>query len=148
MKVYIVTSGEYSDYGIEQVYSNNEQAELHARLKDGRVEEYELLDVYEPEDDEDKVILERALKGDYPYSMKVSINQDGSVSAYVEPYNDCGYDEFNIMKPFRFSWGRQITWSGEIFAKDKSHAQKVLDDYVIQIKAMGYEHWDKIKEVK
>lgn len=47
-KVYIVTSGEYSDYGIDEVFDNREDAEkyvcLHKRniLDDFRIEEYDI----------------------------------------------------------------------------------------------------------
>lgn len=47
-KVYIVTSGEYSDYGIDEVFDNREDAEkyvcLHKRniLDDLRIEEYDI----------------------------------------------------------------------------------------------------------
>lgn len=41
MKVYIVTSGDYSDYHIEKVFTNREQARLYAMLNpDREVEEY------------------------------------------------------------------------------------------------------------
>lgn len=49
MKVYIVTSGEYSSYGIERVFLDKEKAELYARLhKTGygefQVEEHDTFD--------------------------------------------------------------------------------------------------------
>lgn len=42
MKVYIVTEGSYSDYHIEEVFTNKEQAELYCAIhEDCRIEEYE-----------------------------------------------------------------------------------------------------------
>lgn len=38
MKVYIVTSGEYSDYGIEKVFTDKEQAELYCALHESDYE--------------------------------------------------------------------------------------------------------------
>lgn len=44
MKVYIVTSGEYSDYGIRAAFDNREAAEAFCALGNGDyVEEYDLL---------------------------------------------------------------------------------------------------------
>ena len=44
-KVYVVTSGEYSDYGIDSIFSNKEAAEKHCATWDGsNIEEYELED--------------------------------------------------------------------------------------------------------
>lgn len=50
MKVYIVTSGEYSDYGIRKVFTDKEKAELYCAMHDGGydpyyVEEWETDDV-------------------------------------------------------------------------------------------------------
>ena len=47
MTVYIVTSGEYSDYNIEKVFSNKPAAEDYIewrRPSQYRIEEYEMLD--------------------------------------------------------------------------------------------------------
>ena len=46
MIVYVVTSGVYSDYGIEAVFDNKEQAELYCATKEGHgdtkyIEEYD-----------------------------------------------------------------------------------------------------------
>lgn len=46
MIIYVVTSGEYSDYGIEAVFDNKEQAELYCATKEGHsdpkyIEEYD-----------------------------------------------------------------------------------------------------------
>lgn len=47
-KVYVVTSGEYSDYGIDSIFSNIEAAEKRCatwdRCDDPNIEEYELED--------------------------------------------------------------------------------------------------------
>jgi hypothetical protein len=42
MNVYIVTHGEYSDYGISAVFDNEEAAGNYAESTNGRVEIYEL----------------------------------------------------------------------------------------------------------
>ena len=47
MKVYIVTSGEYSDYHIDEVFSIKKQAEIYCTCHDldyANVEEYEILE--------------------------------------------------------------------------------------------------------
>ena len=42
MKIYVVTSGSYSDYGIEAVYTDRDMAQAYANLDDGRsIEEYD-----------------------------------------------------------------------------------------------------------
>lgn len=56
MKIYIVTQGCYSDYGIKKVFTDKAKAELYAKLKttsgwdgDCRVEEYDTADDFMPE---------------------------------------------------------------------------------------------------
>ena len=45
-RVYIVTSGEYSDYRIEKVFSSHEKARLYSLLDyDRRVEAYDVDDI-------------------------------------------------------------------------------------------------------
>ena len=78
MKIYVVTSGCYSDYGIRGVFLDKEKAELYCKYHSGcyddfRVEEYDTADEYEPEE---KLILVKAwfniMKGaDNTYSSPV-----------------------------------------------------------------------------
>lgn len=45
MKIYVVTSGDWSDYGIDQIFLTKEKADLYASAHKGsRVEEYETYD--------------------------------------------------------------------------------------------------------
>ena len=42
MKIYVVTSGTYSNYGIEAVFTDHKKAKQYANLNSGReIEEYE-----------------------------------------------------------------------------------------------------------
>lgn len=68
MTVYIVTSGEYSDYGIRDVFTSREQAELYiSTMPDLDYEEY-FVEEYET----DRVKLE----GKVYYGLRFCVNDD------------------------------------------------------------------------
>ena len=66
--IYVVTSGEYSSYGIDEVFTDSNQAELYCAVHtDCEIEEYEA----------DRVHLE----GQIYYGIKFNIDALGSVTA-------------------------------------------------------------------
>jgi len=90
-RVYIVTSGEYSDYRIEKVFSSHEKARLYSLLKhDRRVEEYDVDDI------ELNVISEYLLVSyDYKYNQIDGLTLCGD---QVNPNISEGW-----MHPFEFT---------------------------------------------
>ena len=85
MTVYIVTSGEYSDYGIDAVFTKKETADMYANLKsDRRVETYEA----------DSVSVMYKAK-DNPYSVTYDIIEDRITSMYPTVDEYAGEDFMN-----------------------------------------------------
>jgi len=98
MKVYIVTSGDYSDYHIEAVFTNEEQANLYCALHAGRwdspsVEEYET-DTWQIETKNDfKVRWEDYFWSKNPYLMpnsKFATNDENSIEVIKKENSDYG----------------------------------------------------------
>lgn len=90
-KVYVVTSGEYSDYCIEKVFSSRSKAHMYSLLDpDRRVEEYDVDDV------EINVVSEYLLVSyDYKYN---NINELTLCGEQVKPMISEGW-----WKPFEFT---------------------------------------------
>lgn len=127
MKVYIVTSGVYSDYGIEAVFSSVEKAqafidkgkkkgEYGSEYNDAHIEEYEL---DRPEEDW--------------CTITVRMGKDGDVKEWYFNYNgESGFLCFDINK--NLVWG--------VKTDDETRAIKVVNEKRIQILAQDL--WNKI----
>lgn len=69
MKIYALTSGEYSDYQVEQITTNKEIAEAYAKIHNCEIEEYdELTDIS---------LIETSKE--YNFYIHVSIDKTGAV---------------------------------------------------------------------
>ena len=112
--IYVVTSGEYSSYGIEAIFDNKSLAELHLRTLDGdgEIEEYIL--------DPDNPYLDKINNGLECYF--VSLYSNGEVNRC---YTVAMTDESNH---FHFNG-----FSAYIFAKSKEHAIKIASDKRAQL---------------
>lgn len=115
MKVYVITSGEYSDYGIRAVTLDKEQAELlRARYSDGwdeaHIEEYET-DNY-----------------------KIEVSEDYKPMWVVDFYFDGDIRRCNIVAIGKYKHGyiRKGAWdvTPKVFveAEDEEHAKKIAKD--------------------
>lgn len=84
MKVYIVTAGEYSDYGIQKVFLDQDKAEKYAKYRNGynswddyRVEEYDTFD------DEYAVIEKEPTYHRFRIELMVKSNHKGVFSTSI-----------------------------------------------------------------
>lgn len=123
MNVYIVTSGNYSDYHIVAAYSTEERALAHAKLvDDGGVEVCEI-------DRFNEIPL-----GLEPW--KISMDREGRIW-YARRTDLSNKSEFN----------GQITHNGyfqiAVWAKDKEHAIKIVNEKRIRRIAEG--EWVELK---
>lgn len=119
MKVYVLTSGEYSDYTIEAVKLDKDQAETLERIHpDWRVEEY---------DTDDIQILEK-------YRYYVLVDDNGAVHTNI-PYFEPPNTPLNRPRYCRAPWLRQHGW-WEVYveAKDAEHAKKIALDLIAKEK--------------
>lgn len=118
-KVYIVTQGAYSDYCIDSVFSNKEQAEKRALLiadqydEDAYVNEYEL----------DEIVI----MGDVYKYYEVTVDGD----PYV--YRTYGKQKPEEMKVRKALWGSGYSVTG-ISAEDEETAIKIAQDEVAKYK--------------
>ena len=118
-KVYILTSGEYSDYTIEAVKLDKDQAETLERIHpDWNVEEY---------DTDDIQVLEK-------YRYYVCVRDNGTVYAKI-PYSELPNTPLNRPRYCRAPWSRQHGW-WEVYveAKDAEHAKKIGVDLIAKEK--------------
>lgn len=118
-KVYILTSGEYSDYSIEAVKLDKDQAETLERIHpDWSVEEY---------DTDDIKILEK-------YRYWVYVRDNGAVYANI-PYIEQPNTPLNRPRYCRgLGWRQNGGWEVYVEAKDAEHAKKIGLDLIAKEK--------------
>lgn len=118
-KVYILTSGEYSDYSIEGVTLDKDQAETLERIHtDWNVEEY---------DTDDIKILEK-------YRYYVSVGDNGAVYANI-PYFERPDMVLNRPRYCKaWEWRHNGHWEVYVEAKDAEHAKKIAFDLIAKEK--------------
>ena len=124
--IYIVTSGEYSDYRIDGVFSSKENAELYIRLEEprGDIEEWEL-DAY-------VLAMKRGLSG-----FLIVMQRDGTtLRAERESLR------YTPSHPTAIFYGENCGWHEargamriDVLAKSKEHAIKIANDTRRQIVA-------------
>lgn len=123
MKIYIVTQGEYSDYGIVACFSTRELADiLVSKLEDTRVEEFEV-DPVDPR------------KTGTPYI--VWMDKSGNSKHSHGNYNlvDC------LQGRYYFNAHNDLVY--HVLAKDEIHAVKIVNEKRIQILANNLWGQDK-----
>lgn len=118
-KVYVLTSGEYSDYSIEAVTLDKDQAETLERIHtDWMVEEY---------DTDDIQILEK-------YRYCVLFDDNGAVHANI-PYYEPPNTPLNRPRYCRIQgWRQHGWWEVYVEAKDAEHAKKIGLDLIAKEK--------------
>lgn len=127
MKVYIVTSGIYSDYHIDRVFSTREKAQEYL----DHIGNYENADIKEYNLDEETP------RGVFGYCVTIS-NSDGEATVYRIDFNNfpCKRKDAFRWVPAQFHLPDRILFNIE--AKDAPHAVKIASERLAQIKAMPY----------
>ena len=122
MKVFIVTSGCYSDYAIDAVFTNEKTAEVYADKIDGEVEMWET----SPSNLIDKITHNKI--------FVVRMNKEGNTDLVMEEDFDSHEIENAIEKKteiFKAVDGYcMITY---MFAKDEKHAVKIANERRVQL---------------
>lgn len=128
-KVYLVTSGSYSDYAVRAVFSTNALAEAFIEACQGKicsefnnVEEFDL----DPQGE--------AIRGKYR-PFRVEMNIDGNNANAVEMDEDFCGDYCGALVPRGSYWWRRgynypppDRFRGNVLARDKNHAIKILNE--------------------
>lgn len=127
MKVYIVTSGEYSDYHIECVFSTIEKAKKYIDTHSNdtvNIEEYEL-DTYK--------------KPDSKFFNVNIFENDGKIkdSYFSEACKECNKED-SFSTTTDFSWHYDRHWHFYIACDSGKKAVKIARERLMQIKAQPY----------
>lgn len=135
MKVYIITSGECSDYSIDAVTLNKEEAERMVNIfPQERIEEYDT-------DDFPKILINDPYwicEYDLPINiMDGKIIYNESIKIYQEEsyWSVCNLKKINKVINKIGNNGRPYGFQMYIQAKDKEHAAKIFYDKVAEWKA-------------
>ena len=135
-KVYVVTSGEYSEYGIEALFSSEEKAREFMRLLPKSDPEYNAIDEYVLDPD----VVDHVRKGRSLWGITMS--RDGSVMGAYKKDPDC-WDTYGPPEIAERRMGGQalekvlrvMAW-----AKTEKQAVKIANDKRAQLIATGA--WD------
>ncbi len=137
-KVYIVVSGEYSDYGIDAVFDNLKSAEMYCALHnddaydDCRIEEYQVNgDTYQG-----------TMEYGYAYELHGSTRRP-NINGLEETIMTKQNFEKRVKEYLGYSWARPtgrekvpITWMSE---RNPEKALKIIQDIIAYNKALSEE---------
>lgn len=136
-KVYVVTSGEYSDYGIDSIFSNREAAEKRCATWNGYddpiIEEYEL-------EDGTNIVIDQVYRR-LNFSMSYR-SYDDNISVYWEmKYGTKPFDEkIRLIERLTSINNKKIElYHGTIPVNktitDDKEAEKIIYDRIAKLKA-------------
>ncbi len=125
MKIYVVTTGSYSDYHIVALYSTEEQAQKALELGDeeARIEEYEL----------DSFKIPEYPPGHKPWLIRIEYNTSKIVLAFQEYFWE--RSEWSPMEKFYDIEGFVPEFWVQCWARDQEHAEKIALEKYYQYKA-------------
>lgn len=115
-KIFIVTSGEYSDYKIMGVFDSKEKAELYIESFHGRIEEYNLNPYNEQ--------LKNGFK-----SFQVHMNIKGSTEKYGVNCGNGNHDDNWFADNYE---NNEIHLVANMWANDEKHAIKIANERRVQ----------------
>lgn len=127
MIVYVITSGKYSDYGIDAVTLNKEEANKMIELfPDERIEEYDT--------DNFPRIITNDPYWHCEYNLQTDIDRESIVIYREDHYS---HSDFKILnKVYNKTYlGKNYGFATFIQAKDRDHAAKIFYDKVAEWKA-------------
>lgn len=127
MKIYIVTSGEYSNYGINAVFSTKENAEKYIDI----LYSSDNVEIEEWDVDEDMTLINKIRNGEFTIYM-VSMFKNGNI------------EEIKKEEPVTIYWvkaaltGEYNLWTENrlgmwVIAKDEKHAIKIVNEKRVQL---------------
>ena len=120
-EIYIVTSGEYSDYDICAAFTDKELAEKYAKTFNNRYDEHRV-ETYPLN------IFSKELKEGYkPYFLRMT--KEGVCTEIEIKDNSYGFDSENLQYGFDIQMNLHIS----IMAKDEQHAIKIANEKRVQL---------------
>lgn len=125
-KVFVVTSGTYSDYSIDSIFTTRELAQSFI---DSFNSEWNTMEIEEWDLDPNKNHINQKRK---PYFLR--INKNGDVSDLELSDNASGFKQ--DMPQAEISYTRDLEWMNiKCFARNKNHAVKIAGEIRAQILA-------------
>ena len=136
MLVYVVTVGEYSDYGIVKIFSTRERAEEYIAL----CNKYDKYNANFNEIEDYEIDPDVRITHNHPFKFfyDVDMDKDGNIRKISKPYLDI--DDIDSMKQkFYFSEGidwdtddinyrKYLCFHGQVNANDEEHAIKIMGE--------------------
>jgi len=138
MKVYVATSGAYSDYHINAVFSTKENAERYNKIHGSG----DFEDIEEFEVDEDIALMNR-IRDEKITIYLVCMDRDGNVKETKKEL-PCLYLMENILASKREHVLYADCMDMYVIAKDEKHAIKIVNEKRVQLIANN--EWNKQKE--
>ena len=135
-KVYVVTSGAYSEYELEAIFSSKEKAEEFMRMLPKGRPEYNDVEEY----DLDSGVVDHVKKGHFIW--QIAMERDGSVVEVNKKDNEC----WSLCGPLEVVEQRgrgrdaEKRLVGAVWAKTWKQAIKIANDKRAQLIASG--GWD------
>jgi len=125
-KVFVVTSGTYSDYSIDSIFTTIELAQSFIDIfKD----EWNTMEIEERDLDPNKTHITQKRK---PFFLR--INKNGDVDDLSVANSSCGFKEDMPKAQIRYT--RDLEWMNiKCFARNKNHAVKIAGEIRAQILA-------------
>jgi len=126
MKIFIVTSGEYSDYGICAVFSTKEKAQKYIEIYPDQQSEIEEWNV-----DEDMALINKIRNGEITIYL-VSMFKQGNVEEIEKEESPFIYQVKEALANKYYLWteNRIGMW---VIAKDEKHAIKIVNEKRVQL---------------
>lgn len=139
--VYIITSGEYSDYSIRAVTLNKERAELLKKMY--MAKGYSIVDIEEyQEDDTGNDFSSKEEMTEPVKYYHVCISKTGRQSNYVDTKYRFEHEPSRGVFGTRWDKDDKIDtdiYHVEVEAKDEEHAKKIAQDMYAQALAVYYD---------
>lgn len=137
MKIYVVTDGCYSDYGIERIFSNRDAAEEYRKWRhiDNAIEEYDLYDEPFTREDGKKAMFIKVQGTVYPEAV-VDFRYEIRPSLVLCPTGGSGifdYKKPGVFTLYTYHYILADQWDEE---KYKAKFTKSLYDLAGMVKAM------------
>lgn len=119
-KIFIVTSGSYSDYSIWEVFKNKDNAQKYIDFNGIEEAEIEGFEIYD-DNNFDVVYKNRERKVHY-----IRINKEGKINYWLNEKNNLDAIKNALNKKEDFNLWDELCL--HVFAKNKEHAIKIVNE--------------------
>lgn len=129
--IYVVTSGQYSDYGIECMFSNQEDAENYVKLYNENENKWDSADIEEWELDAMKGRVELAMKRKNVYTVVMDMDGNNPKVYVKSKLENAPMGKIQYFKGYaapHLDINRQPTVQVHCEANNEAHAIKICNE--------------------